>query len=115
MSDADENSDSKPRSWLTFALGVAVGIGLSSLVLAGALAEQRRARRDLPWNRHRPGRAAPVSANAASSSNEATPSDQWDDEGMRAARHWPEDAELDEELEQTFPASDPLPYSHRVD
>jgi hypothetical protein len=27
----------------------------------------------------------------------------------------PAEAELDEELAQTFPASDPLPYSHRVD
>jgi hypothetical protein len=27
----------------------------------------------------------------------------------------PGEAELDEELAQTFPASDPLPYPHRID
>jgi hypothetical protein len=27
----------------------------------------------------------------------------------------PSDEELDAELEQTFPASDPLPWTHRVD
>ena|SRR6185437_8809409 len=91
----------RSRSWLGFALGVAVGLTLSGLVIVGALAEQRRARRVLPWGRHRARRSEHL--------------DQWDSDGMRAARHWPEDAELDEELDQTFPASDPLPYSHRVD
>lgn len=114
MGDADERGgDGKPRSWLTFAIGVAVGIALSGLVVAGALAQQRRARRVLPWNRHRATRAAPPGATMAKASSESTPSDA--SGGMRAARSWPEDTELDEELEQTFPASDPLPYSHRVD
>jgi len=82
---------------MSFALGIAVGLALSGLVIAGALAEQRRTRRTAPTRGQR------------------EPLDQWDSEQTRAARHWPEDAELDEELEQTFPASDPLPYSHRVD
>ena len=40
-------------------------------------------------------------------------------QSMRVSEHLaaihPEDRDLDEELAQTFPASDPLPYSHRVD
>lgn len=97
------------RGWLSFALGLAVGLALCGLVIAGAVAEQRRARRFLPWGRHRGRRSTPRAAGARENL------DEWDSDGMRAARHWPEDTELDEELEQTFPASDPLPYSHRVD
>jgi hypothetical protein len=109
MSTSGRHGDGSSRSWLSFALGIAVGLALSGLVVAGALAEQRRARQILPWGRQRARRTAPLTR------GQREPLDQWDSERTRAARHWPEDAELDEELEQTFPASDPLPYSHRVD
>ena len=109
MSTTGRHGDGSSRGWLSFALGIAVGLALSGLVIAGALAEQRRARRVLPWGRQHARRTSPPTR------GQRDPLDQWDSEGMRAARHWPEDAELDEELDQTFPASDPLPYSHRVD
>lgn len=105
----------KSRSWLSFTLGVAVGVALSGLLVAGVLAERRRARGVLPWSRRRASRTSPAAPEPASTAAESPSPDGWDNDDLRAARHWPEDAELDEELKQTFPASDPLPYSHRVD
>lgn len=115
MNDTMEPSSRPSRGWLTFAAGVAVGLTLGALVVAGTVAKQRRDRRGLPWSRQRWAPSAPLGAKASSESGADMAPDHWGDEGMRAARHWPEDAELDEELEQTFPASDPLPFSHRVD
>jgi hypothetical protein len=96
--------------WLAFVAGIAAGVGLSALLIGGAIAERRRARRALPWNRRHVDRTAPTLY---------PPAARWrsfdERSGAAAARSWPEDAALDDELEQTFPASDPLPYSHRVD
>jgi uncharacterized membrane-anchored protein YhcB (DUF1043 family) len=94
------------RAWLSFSIGLAVGLALGGLVMA--LTQQRHAPRALPWARQRAQRGASLA-------QDGDDLDEWDSHGMRAARHWLEDAELDEELEQTFPASDPLPYSHRID
>lgn len=101
--------DGSSRGWFAFALGLAVGLALSGLVIAGGLAERRRARQGLPWGQQRARRTPSPTQGARE------PPDESGSDDTRAARHWPEDAELDEELEQTFPASDPLPYSHRVD
>lgn len=108
MDDVSTRGGGGSRLWLSFALGLALGLALGGLLVGGARAQQRRARRALPWERAR----RPLARDSQEGQEGV---DEWGSDGMRAARHWPEDAELDEELEQTFPASDPLPYSHRVD
>ena len=75
---------------LAFSAGLLVGLAGAIAGLAIAVALERRQRR----------RTAPLAAAAATA-----PTDDWQTE----------DRELDEELDQTFPASDPLPHSHRVD
>jgi hypothetical protein len=104
--------------WGAFAAGIIIGAALSALVMAGALAERRRARRrTLPWSRRRSVRGAPM-PHPRNLGTVITPG-YAESAAARAARTWPEDvsidAEIDEELAQTFPASDPLPYSHLID
>ena len=78
---------------LGFAAGVAVGLAGVAAGIALAVAAQRRRRR-----------------RQAAAGREDTPTPFVTGSAEQAL-----DAELDEELKQTFPASDPLPYSHRVD
>lgn len=103
--------------WGAFAAGLIVGAALSALVIAGALAQRRRTRRTLPWSRRRSPRS--VSALHPPHAGAGTFGSYAESAAARAARTGPEDAgidaELDEELAQTFPASDPLPYSHLID
>ena len=103
----DTNSDSPPgagrdsRSGWAFSAGLLVGLvtAIGAMALAVA-AERRRRQRD----------AADREADDAVKPTLAA------DSGSATARDWRiEDSELDEELAQTFPASDPLPSSHRID
>jgi len=80
----------KPRIGLGFAAGVAVGLAGAVAGIALAVATERRRRR-LAGSEDSP------DAIAAKSAEDAL------------------NGELDEELAQTFPASDPLPQSHRFD
>jgi hypothetical protein len=94
----------RARRWLPFASGLSVGL-VSGLVGVGLAVAWERARRE---QRRRGGLAAASAEGAA--------------ECHAPIRHPPtrtaadlEQRELDEELSQTFPASDPLPHSHQVD
>jgi hypothetical protein len=88
-----------PRSprWLPFLTGLAAGLagGLVAVGVAVAVRARRRAGGVAGAGRQRP----------VSRASEQAP----------VVYPPPAEAELDEELAQTFPASDPLPYSHRVD
>lgn len=78
------------RAGLAFSAGLLVGLAGAIAGLAIAVALERRQRR------------------RAARGSEAAPAGP-------AADWQTQDHELDEELAQTFPASDPLPHSHRVD
>ncbi|HEX4051047.1 MAG TPA: hypothetical protein VHY19_09235 [Steroidobacteraceae bacterium] len=79
-----------------FTAGVLVGLTGAIAGLTLAVAAQRRTRRQS------------VAAGSGAPSDGAQDSDE-----QRAEQA--EQNQLDEELAQTFPASDPLPQSHRVD
>lgn len=76
-----------------FTTGVLVGLGGAIAGLTLAVAAQRRTRRQ------------------TAAGNSAEPADS----AQQSAEWQAQQSELDEELDQTFPASDPLPQSHRVD
>jgi len=78
------------RRWYAFSAGVVVGVAAGLTAVGLAVTAQRTRRR---------------TAGAASASPPHAP----------IVYPPPPETELDEELAQTFPASDPLPYSHRVD
>lgn len=93
-----------PGRWLSFATGLSVGLatGLLGVGLAVAWERARRAQRQgaalaEPLAHDLPGSHAPIVHPPA-----------------RTAATL-EQRELDEELAQSFPASDPLPHSHQVD
>ena len=83
-----------PRRWGSFAAGISVGLatGLVGVGLAVAWERARRAQRQ----------------DAALSDSPAMQPAKRTGASLRQS-------ELDEELADTFPASDPLPHSHRVD
>lgn len=83
----------RSRSGWGFAAGVLVGLTGAIAGLTLAVAAQRRARQ-------------PALADSASTLSAS---------GGHPEEWQTEESELDEELAQTFPASDPLPQSHRVD
>ena len=91
--DLDDEPSVRPRSGWGFAAGVLVGLTGAIAGLTLAVAARRRARR--------PSLAQSSSAHSGS--------------GGQSGEWQVEESELDEELAQTFPASDPLPQSHRVD
>ena len=76
--DRDRSGNGSSRGWLAFALGLAVGLALSGL-----------------WSPERSPSSAVRGALCPGDGTEARRTenlDQWDSDGMRAARHWPEDA-----------------------
>jgi hypothetical protein len=83
---------SRDSHWQGFTLGMLVGLTIAAAAITAAWFTQRSTRRG------KPGSAQEVSAGDGVPGNGAPLSDR-----------------LDEELGDTFPASDPLPYSHRVD
>ena len=91
VSDARAPSPAPTVHWPAFTLGVVTGLSLAAAALVLAVLAQRANRRSRTTGT-RVGAADPISA------SDQIQSDQ-----------------LDEELSDTFPASDPLPYSHRVD
>ncbi|HTT05211.1 MAG TPA: hypothetical protein VMF64_07975 [Steroidobacteraceae bacterium] len=93
--EMDFNGEPSVRSrggW-GFAAGVLVGLTGAIAGLTLAVAAQRRARRQTL-----------ADSSSTLSGSESEP-EEWQTK----------ENELDEELAQTFPASDPLPQSHRVD
>jgi hypothetical protein len=90
--DFDGVQGARSRRGWGFAAGVLVGLAGAIAGLALAVAAQRRARR-------------PRKPDAPATLGGSEPPENWQ----------AEQDELDEELAQTFPASDPLPQSHRVD
>jgi hypothetical protein len=83
----------RSRGGWGFTTGVLVGLTGAIAGLSLAVAAQRRTRRQA------------IAGSAAVPTEGAQESDKW--QAQQKA--------LDEELDQTFPASDPLPQSHRVD
>ncbi|HWG75302.1 MAG TPA: hypothetical protein VN660_00740 [Steroidobacteraceae bacterium] len=83
----------RSRGGWGFTSGVLVGLGGAIAGLTLAVAAQRRARRQPMAD----GSAVSVDSSQGSGDRQA------------------QENALDKELEQTFPASDPLPQSHRVD
>jgi hypothetical protein len=81
-------------SGLGFSAGLLVGFAGAIAGLALAVVLERRRRRRQPG-----------AEDSAARVRDAAKADDWQSE----------ERELDEELDQTFPASDPLPHSHRVD
>jgi len=81
---------------LGFSAGLLIGFAGAIAGLAVAVALERR-------RRHRQAAAAAPGSRAEAGAE----ADDWQSEQRQR--------ELDEELNQTFPASDPLPQSHRVD
>ena len=89
----------RSRSGWGFAAGVLVGLTGAIAGLTLAVAAQRRSR------------GGKVAGSSATLSGVAQESDDLQARELQVQQ----DNELDEELAQTFPASDPLPQSHRVD
>ncbi|HEX4023289.1 MAG TPA: hypothetical protein VHX52_01085 [Steroidobacteraceae bacterium] len=98
------------RRWVAFTTGIVVGMA-TGLVGVGIAVAAERARRRAAGDDCGPraGREQPRARRAQVPQAPVVypPAAQFEPS--------PSEAELDEELAQTFPASDPLPYSHRVD
>jgi len=97
--DSDGQEPARSRSGWGFAAGVLVGLTGAIAGLALAVAAQRRSRSEK------------LSSSSATPSGVTRESGDLQAQALRAQQ----DDELDEELAQTFPASDALPQSHRVD
>jgi hypothetical protein len=91
MSSRFSAQSARDSHWQGFTLGMLVGLTVAGAAIAALWLTQRSARGSKP---------------------EST--DELSDEGVAASTD-PSSDRLDEELDETFPASDPLPYSHRVD
>lgn len=96
--DLDGQEPARSRSGWGFTAGVLVGLTGALAGLALAIAAQRRTR------------GGRMTDSSATRPGDAQRSDDLRPQDLQAQQN-----ELDEELAQTFPASDPLPQSHRVD
>lgn len=96
MKNPDSISAPAPSRWGPFTTGIALGVAASLLGIGMAVAAQRRRLRKAEAELYESGEGG----------WSAHPHEH--DEAWQSER-------LDEELDQTFPASDPLPHSHRVD
>lgn len=91
MSDARTQSPAPRGHWSAFTFGVLTGLTLAAAALVSAVLAQRANRR------------SGAAETRVAAEDPMSPSDQAQSDN------------LDQELSETFPASDPLPYSHRVD
>jgi hypothetical protein len=91
VSDTHAQSPAPRVHWPAFTLGVLTGLTFAAAVLVSAVLAQRANRR------------SGTTGTRVDTEDPISPSDQVQSDN------------LDQELSETFPASDPLPYSHRVD